>query len=349
MVYADAWPEVEAAATRFHRELATIPTLREIITTNWDTFFERKTGAIPIVAPQDYAFWDIPGRHVFKLHGSIEIPSTIVATVADYRSCYRRLNRGPVGASIKHLLTTKTVLFAGYSFGDEDFRRIYRFLQRELGAILPSSFIVTLDHRITPETHPEATIIHTDATYFVRQLKKLLVSEGVMMDDARFAFLQGRLDEIGEAHHGLQRLRSETSNPAILYSYMYQDGLKHSFERMQRRMSHGEYSHSHDVSRLARMYAEKSEAAVQRGRWTEAAYIEGYTDGLIYLLASDEDRSAAPLYFLFGVSETLKIEDQLRDVLNDARTAHPELFEYAERRLAEIPPGVGPHHTPFLL
>ena len=45
--YIDSFPQIGAFATRFHRELSTLFPITEIVTTNWDTYFERLCGATP--------------------------------------------------------------------------------------------------------------------------------------------------------------------------------------------------------------------------------------------------------------------------------------------------------------
>jgi NAD-dependent SIR2 family protein deacetylase len=100
--YVKAFPELYQGATEFHRELSTVPHIHEIFTTNWDDFFERECGAVPVVTGEDYAiFQDIPGRRVFKIHGSIYNYGSIVATEEDYNQCYRRLSSGLIGAKLK--------------------------------------------------------------------------------------------------------------------------------------------------------------------------------------------------------------------------------------------------------
>ncbi len=141
--YMQEFPDLLRMATLFHHELATAFFLDQIITTNWDTYFEDYAAATPIVIPDDYAFWDLEGRKVFKLHGSMHNLSTLVATEHDYDDCYRRLRGGIIGASLRHLLATKQVVFIGYSFGDPDLNRILRFLRRELADVLPRSYLVT--------------------------------------------------------------------------------------------------------------------------------------------------------------------------------------------------------------
>jgi len=81
--YLDSFPEVCSRASRFHETVSTIPFLQEIFTTNWDELFEDVCGATPIVSSEDYAFWDLPGRKVFKLHGSVSHYGSIVATEED--------------------------------------------------------------------------------------------------------------------------------------------------------------------------------------------------------------------------------------------------------------------------
>ncbi|WP_320820114.1 hypothetical protein, partial [Thalassolituus sp.] len=60
--------ELYRGATRFHRELAPFWMIQDIITTNWDDYFERECDAIPIVTPEDFAFYKIKQRKVFKIH-----------------------------------------------------------------------------------------------------------------------------------------------------------------------------------------------------------------------------------------------------------------------------------------
>lgn len=92
-------------------QLGTLFPIDEIVTTNWDTYFEELCFATPIVEPHDYAYWNLPGRKVFKIHGSTNNVGSLVATEQDYAECYERLRTGLVGASLKHMLATKVLVF----------------------------------------------------------------------------------------------------------------------------------------------------------------------------------------------------------------------------------------------
>ncbi|MFA7662999.1 MAG: hypothetical protein WCX88_03740, partial [Patescibacteria group bacterium] len=74
--YSKSFDQLYNSVTDFHRELANVHQISEIITTNWDDFFETECRAIPIVIPEDFAFWDMSGRKVLKIHGSINNLST---------------------------------------------------------------------------------------------------------------------------------------------------------------------------------------------------------------------------------------------------------------------------------
>jgi hypothetical protein len=346
--YANAYPNVYRDATKFHAELSTIPGFDTIFTTNWDTYFEDEAGALPITIPEDYAYWELPGRKVFKLHGSMTNLSTIVATKADYRRCFRRLKSGVIGSSLKHLLATRSALFVGFSFTDEDFNQIYQLLKKEMKEILPRSFIVTLDHRVTPETHPGATVLHTDATFFLTELKRRLVSDEAMLADERFDDVEVMRIVLGKLRQILQTSFPPTRYPLVIYAASYQDGLADAFDRMLAKRKTGTYSHGHDVARMADNYALAEKRALRKRQYYEASYIRGYWSGLLYLLLSDKERKDLPLYHLFGVDEDLKELSQYRRALRSAGGRHKASLAHAKRVTADLAEGLALHHPSFL-
>lgn len=247
--YVNSFPELYRTATNFHHELSTIYQANEIITTNWDDYFEKECGAIPIVSPEDFAFWDHPGRKVFKIHGSINNYGSIVATEEDYKKCYRKLRSGLIGSSIKMVLATKVVLFLGYSFGDEDFNKIYNLLRKEMKDIFPHAYIITLDSRVKENfSGSNITPIITDATYFISIIKKYLIKEKIMLDDKRYDALFKALFLINSAHEELYKYFNYTQNPEIIFTACYQDGLIHAFERAIAKKNTGYYSNPINIS-----------------------------------------------------------------------------------------------------
>ena len=113
--YAESFPFIHRAATRFPRELATIGHIQTVVTTNWDTSFEDFCSARPFVVDEDYAYYDLPGRKVFKIHGSVRNVSTLIATNEDYARREEEFRTSALGSTLKHLLATTVVVFVGYS------------------------------------------------------------------------------------------------------------------------------------------------------------------------------------------------------------------------------------------
>ena len=272
--YIAAHPELWHFATRFHHALATAFFLRNVVTTNWDTYFEDVCAAIPIVVPPDYAFWEMPGRKVFKLHGSMHNLGTIVATEADYNGCYRRLRSGLIGSTFKHMLATRRMVFIGYSFRDPDLTRILSYLKRELAGVLPQSWLVS-PHGAATRDFPTERIIATDGTYFIHKLKEVAVERGVMRPDSayfRTFELADRLSTARKRLHGTDLRRQ----PAAVHAMVYQDGLGHALERIGRMIPSGDYSDPHRTYHLMRSYEMALTGAVRKRHYIQASYIEGY-------------------------------------------------------------------------
>jgi len=345
--YIDAFPELRRSATRFHRELSTLFYVSDIVTTNWDPYFEQDMGALPLVTDQDFALWDIPGRKVFKIHGSIFNLGSIVATNEDYTKCYRALNRNVLGATLKHLLATKTVLFVGYSFGDSDFNRIYKFIASQMADVLPRSYVVTLGNP-EPANLRGAHVIRTDATFFVRRLKEELLSRGCLLDDQRWNGVAAQLFDIERRHDELYEKINLQRLPAAVLCGHYQDGLIHAFERMLKQRRTGEYSHIHRVERLFRAYEERRKELVKAKRYHDVAYATGYQNGLLYLLADDAGRKALPLYFVYGSTVELRSLTAFKREAKGAQQFHRQAYAHAERIAKKWNPAIVPHHRPEL-
>lgn len=100
--------------TRFHKAVSALFMIEDIITTNWDDFFERECSIDAFVHDGDVAFWRASPRRLMKIYGSITNLGSIVATEEDYQKSFKRLNDGPLGAQLKSLIATKTIIYVGY-------------------------------------------------------------------------------------------------------------------------------------------------------------------------------------------------------------------------------------------
>lgn len=101
----------------------------EVVTTNYDAFFEKATRAtgrsvavIPYEAPKDVDRW------LVKMHGCVDRPQDIVITKEDYELYQDR--RACLQGIVQSLLVTKHMLFLGFSLTDPNFHSVMDSVRR---------------------------------------------------------------------------------------------------------------------------------------------------------------------------------------------------------------------------
>lgn len=345
--YVESFPELHFAATRFHHELATLFYVDTIITTNWDDYFERFCGAIPLTSSQDFSLWALSGRKVYKIHGSASSVGSIIATDEDYAKAQESLEKGPLGSALKLALSTKTIVYVGYSLRDDDFLAIHDYLRRELGEMAPQSYVVSLDEASEDRfrekgLHP----IFTDARYFIAMLKKHLTENEHYLPDDRFDGIRAAYDRVDDEHSKLHRAFDVHKTPEMAFSACYQDGLMHAFERIMVLKKTGEYSHRCDIERKAQRYERIRQHNIKMKRYLDAAYAEGYQNGLFYLLSDDKARKQLPYYYLHGAKAQPASLSELRRLLKGP--THKAAAANARRAVAKLGPHDHLHHPPFV-
>jgi hypothetical protein len=376
--YADSFPSARRASRQFHAELATLPQIRDIITTNWDTHFEEECLATPFVIGEDIAYHDLYERRVYKLHGSITNLATLVATEEDYAESLVKLGTNVLGSHVRSILASKTVVFVGYSLTDWNFRRLYDTLRADMGKFTPRAFVVS------PFDAPEADAlglahIRTSGVHFVRELKRSLQGECILPDDVYELIerIQQRAERADEIAKGIDPQKY----PAVVYTWFYSDAVLDLCFRILQRRGSGEYSDAHRVQWLARKYASAAERATARGNFGDAAYLEGYTNVLIALLSpwlaledsrgessptiqpsieqpdsplsSDEDAQddydeyyeSFPHFFLPGIETDLCGPEEFQSGLEESRRKAPRQRMKARALVATLPRGMVLEHT----
>jgi hypothetical protein len=351
--YISSFQELHRLATIFHKELATIRHIDTIVTTNWDDFFERECGAVPFTTAQDFAFWRLPRRKVLKIHGSINNYGSIIATDGDYKACRESLRDGILGSTLKHILGTKTVVYVGYSFSDSDFIQIYEFLKDEMKDVLPHSYMVTPN-----EAAKEAIIergftpIITSGQHFLSVLKTHLVADGMQIPDERFGGMWPMYGRLLEAHRELRGRFKPTESPLMVYTACYQDGFMQALERAMTRMCTGEYSCPGCMDRLIKEYKGIRKQKLSSRRLFDVAYVDGYLQGLAFIILNDDEREQLPLWYTTGDTEAAKDLDALGAAYGEASDLDPEWIKQAVSKVQSLigeDGTVSLHHTPFLL
>lgn len=346
--YVDSYFSLRRQARKFHRELATMPYLRDVVTTNWDTYFEEECLATPFVSGADFALHGLPGRRVYKIHGSTSTLSTITATEADYKQKLDELRSNVLGGALRQLLATKTVVFVGYSLTDWNFRRLYEALRADMGDFAPRAFVVS------PFPSAEAdslglTHIHTSGVRFLQELKSQMLGH-CYLPDRIYEAVAGVEAEALAAHEDVAVQVNHKEYPAIIHCWSYQNGLLDACHRILRRRGSGEYSDRHRVAGMARNYNELTERALEVDRYWDAAYLDGYTNGLVLLL-DDEDgdlTTGVPLYFIYGSESAMRSREDLEEALRQSRRRARKARAEAQRLGARAAAGMVITHAPFV-
>ena len=348
--YVHQFPELYSKASRFHKEISTIWSINTFITTNWDDYFERQCGAIPLVTDQDVAaFSDIPERKVLKIHGSIYNYGSIIASNEDYQRCYRQLSKNIIGSQLKSILATKVVLFVGYSFRDFDFNKIYQFIRKELKEVTPHSYIVTLD-KSNEFKDINSTVIRTDASYFISRLKEHLVHSNFMMEDELYDIVEIMDDIRRDIHHSYLFKKIDFEKyPDAVFTAMYQDGMEHAFDyilykRKTGLMSNFSYLENHMKSYRDVLRKQK----IQEKRYHDVAYIDGYIWGLTCFIAKDEFKKKIPMFYIYGHGPVLE-KKKFEEMLESTKKPHKSASKWAHNFIRKVyKKDTAIHHSPFL-
>lgn len=117
--------------------------LSGVITTNYDCFFENTfEGYISFVGQNQLVFSQLQGiAEIYKIHGSIESPSSIIINKADYQE-FRDKGKY-LAAKLMTIFMEYPIIFIGYSISDSDIQQILG----DVVECLPSNKIESLQKR----------------------------------------------------------------------------------------------------------------------------------------------------------------------------------------------------------
>lgn len=349
--YCHQFNELYRSASSFHQELSSIECIDTIITTNWDDYFERECAATPIVTPEDFAFYNVDGRKVLKIHGSIDNYGSIIATTSDYNKCYKNLKNGIIGSYLKTILATKTIVFIGFSFSDFDFNKIYSYLKKEMKDIIPHIYIVTIDESFKEKFIKEkSTIIITDGKFFIHKLRVWLEEKKYLIpkDNLNFIYELEYLRLIFHKRSTELFLSNKTSTN--IFNLYYQDGLQHAFDFLIFHSKSGKAFNPYFILNLLESYEEIRIDLSKNKNYQDLVYLYGFTNGIQAIL-NNEDIDSFPFFYILGKGEITNVEEYI-NLTKSNEIFHKAGEKYCKKYLFEIfqkdsESDIIPHHRPF--
>jgi SIR2-like domain len=347
--YVRSFPELYRSAVIFHDYLARIPCITEIVTTNWDDFFESECHATPYVYEQDMVFWEKPGRKILKLHGSINNLGSLIITFEDYEKKYKSLDSGLVGSQLKLLIAKNRLIFVGYSFNDEDFSRIFSFVRSQIGDFIKKPYIITLDQSNDDKWKKLGLEpIYTAGEYFLQVLIHKLQNKGCLIPENVVEIVFKELATIKKEHSLLTEKIKISDEPEIIYSLSYQDGLIHGFEHFLHHVDYGESLCRDRIQSVWRGYESLIKEKQLHRKWADVAYFKGYLNAHIFVLLDEQYRTNPPHYLDLGLNRELYTLQEYKNSLKDIRGRRKLIKAYAVKLAKKLPDkSVIFHHPPF--
>lgn len=347
--YAKNFPEIKRKVTEFHRLLRHIPYIQDIVTTNWDNFFEEYTNALPIIQDKDFVFANYNSkRKVYKIHGSISTPSSIVATKNDYDECYKNLNSGLLGSSLKLILATKTIIFVGFSFGDEDLDKIFNFIETTMTDFLPKVYIVNPFETTNKKRYKKATIIKSDACDFLQEIiKELHLKKYLFNTPDVYNKIENYLNKNKKIHFKTAELfqNNKELKHRIMHSLVFQDGISHALERGLANIYSGKYLQEEYLIKSLYAYRKLCDDLLLEKRYFDFSYAEGYIAGLSMFLSSKNES----YFYIPGYGKQIKnfnlYVKEIQKPLNKKFERYS--LKYFNKIIIEAPEHII-HHPPFI-
>ena len=134
----------EPSSTETHQLLAKIPQIKTIITTNYDTLFERTNKNLEVIRrSSDYSIIDSKKQLLFKIHGDLSDTKNIILTKSDYNNFFIENKAETVfWTAVKDRLASNHILFVGYSLEDSNIMVMFDRIIKELGDSRKELFFV---------------------------------------------------------------------------------------------------------------------------------------------------------------------------------------------------------------
>jgi hypothetical protein len=142
-------------------------------------------------------------------------------------------------------------------------------------------------------------LIETDGEFFIAKLKEHAQSIRCISSDKMYADVSRLLSNAFDAVCWLRETFKIKKHPHYLISAWYLDGLQHALERILRLRKTGQYSDLHKLQHTARSYYYFAKGFLRDKRFDDAAYSEGYADGMLFAALDGEEKMTPPLFYYF--------------------------------------------------
>jgi NAD-dependent SIR2 family protein deacetylase len=131
-------------STKTHDILAKLPFIKTIITTNYDELFENAYGEKGelILSDKQVPYIDKSKTQIFKIHGDLSKPESIVLTKNQYLEFFKNHRDNIIWKVLNERMATKSILFIGYTFDDLNIKLKFDEIFEALGENMPPTYFI---------------------------------------------------------------------------------------------------------------------------------------------------------------------------------------------------------------
>jgi hypothetical protein len=134
--------------------------------------------------------------------------------------------------------------------------------------------------------------------------------------------------------------------PLAMFNHSYQDGFADALDHTIAARRSGEDRRHHYLQQKARGYDQARQKATAKRDYWNAAFIEGYWNGLVALGMAVRPNDV-PMYYCPGIGPERSFVEVERAIRAGRRT-HATAFAWAAREIRKLPEGVSFNHPPVL-
>lgn len=109
----------------------------------------------------------------------------------------------------------------------------------------------------------------------------------------------------------------------------------------------GEYSCSGHFNALIMHYERRRREKKSQREYFDVAYIDGYMNGLLFLVADNSVRKRMPRYYVYGYDGDIRSLRHFTKVSKNASVLHKAAFRLAVKHTKDVADGTILHHRPF--
>jgi hypothetical protein len=167
---------IQKLAKQYKKEIALFKeiVIDGVITTNWDTFLEETFDEFKVyIGQQELIFTEaISIGEIYKIHGCITKPESLILTDGDYANFNSR--NAYLAAKLLTIFVEHPIIFLGYSISDENIQQIIDSIVR---CIEPQNLDKLKDRLIFIEWVPDSVFEMKDGTMMLTDNKVLPIKQ----------------------------------------------------------------------------------------------------------------------------------------------------------------------------